>query len=362
MQCPHCNKMHSHNVWRCENCNREMTGGIVFVTGISGSGAAENVSNLHDYVNTCGCNHEMAIHDVGAIMRHFAERELRRVVWDRILDMDEDALAFLRALAFQAIQIEVQASPDKIHFVRSHLTFRWRAFMTRGIAPHLVEVFRPYIRCFINIQEDLKLVQESLKTTRWGERKLSELLVWRDEEVFLTSFLADICDQVDCFVVANREPANTIERLVWHPEVKKVYLSFPITNIRNSDNARHEIESFRDEIRKFLVVFDPYVSRDYEDTYIIKEMNELRGAIGDVTMDHDYRLIDQSDAIVVYFPLKVDSKGVDAEMNYAQQNGKPIFRYCPEELEGGPFQVPADHQTRDRNQYIRRLKDWAMSN
>jgi len=150
-----------------------------------------------------------------------------------------------------------------------------------------------------------------------------------------------------------------MERLIWHPEIRRVYLSFPITHFVETGDmaALEEIQHFRDRIREFLVAFDPYASKDYDQALKKPEMKEIISEIGDVTEAKDYRLIDQSQALVVYFPRKVPSKGVDSEMRHARRKGKRIFLYCPEELGGGPFAVSPDYYSADVDEFVAFLKE-----
>jgi hypothetical protein len=301
--------------------------------------------------------HKVSLHDIGSMMKKFAEEDDPDVQWDRILDADERVLRHLRAMAFLELKHAIEAHPDVLHLVDLHLAFRWTAYLTRGFEPHILEAFNPYVRAFINVIEDLPKVQERLKKTAWGERTILELLLWRDEELFLTNLFADTCGRVDCIAVARGEPAGLLERLIWHPEIRKVYLSFPITGILEDEAARREIADFRDRIREFLIVFDPYACRDYDETYKRPEMQTFRKEVGEATVERDFRFIDQADAVVVYYPSMVASKGVDAEMRHARKTGKPIYLYAPQVPGGGPFAVPPSHFASKPNKFITLLMD-----
>jgi hypothetical protein len=220
----------------------------------------------------------------------------------------------------------------------------------------MLKSFMPLVRCFVNLIEDLPKIQERLATTSWGTRTLLELLVWRDEELYLTDLFAGICDRVDSYAVATGEPPSHLESLIWHPELRKVYLSFPITGIQGDEAATSAIKNFRDSLRTFCVVFDPYACRDYDETYRLEEMKALRKEVGETTVGRDYRFIDQAEAVVAFFPKKVQSKGVDAEMNHARMTGKPIFLYSPEDLGGGPFAVPPSHYRSEVSAYLELLR------
>jgi hypothetical protein len=248
-----------------------------------------------------------------------------------------------------------------LHLVDLHLSFRWKAYLTKGFEPYILSAFIPKVRCFINIIEDLPKIQHRLAQTAWGHRQILELLIWRDEELLLTDMFADICGRIPSYAVAKAEPASVIESLIWHPATKKVYLSFPITAIKTDTNARKEIEEFRDQIRGFLVVFDPYACRDYDETYKRRQMKALRKEVGETTVDRDFRFINQADAVVVYYPKKVPSKGVDSEMRHAQEIGKTIFLYCPEDLGGGPFQPPAERIEDNAERFVTMLKKQATT-
>jgi hypothetical protein len=91
-------------------------------------------------------------------------------------------------------------------------------------------------------------------------------------------------------------------------------------------------------------------------------MTILRKQVGETTIDRDFRFIDQADAVVVYYPRKVPSQGVDAEMRHAVETGKPIFLYCPEELSGSPFAPPATHTSNDPGRYIALLRERLSEN
>ena len=290
-------------------------------------------------------------------MYKYARLDDPNVSWDRILDASPRVLRFLRLLAFQEISGEVASQPDTLHIIDVHLCFRWKAFLTEGFEPSIISGFIPRVRCFVNMVEDLVEIQKRLESTTWGNRKMLELLIWRDEELLLTDMFAGVCGRVNTFAVASGEPPRVIERLIWHPDQKKVYLSFPITAFKDEPATLQEVFDFRDSLREFLVVFDPYACRDYEQTYQHPEMVALRKEVGETTADRDFRFIDQADAIVVYYPKKVQSKGVDSEMRHALETGKPIFLYCPEDLGGGPFQPPADCIESNPANYLNLLKE-----
>lgn len=355
MICPSCQLVERRNLWTCPKCLKPIDGGVVFLTGISGSGTDGYVADVARSATKHG--HKVVVFDVGEVMHRHALEDNPDVRWDRILDQDETARRCLRALAFNDLQHSLDASPDHLHLVDLHMSFRWKAYLTRGVEPHILDRFRGKIRCFANLVANLSEVQAKLAATAWGERERLELLLWRDEELFLTDLFSDVCGRVDCWAVSVREPPIVLEQLIWHPTVPSVYLSFPMRSLEGDKPAREEIERFRDEIRSFLVVFDPSTVKDYAECYSSPEMKALRKPIGETTEERDYRFIDQADAVVVYFPKAVASTGVEAEMNHARRAGKPIFLCRPGDQSVGPFAVPASRFSADPKSFVALLRD-----
>jgi adenylate kinase len=361
MKCLTCEHIERKNTWTCRACGRRMEGGVVFVTGVSGSSVDTYLHSVGAEAQKPGHEHAIQIHDVGRIMQRFAEQDDPNVQWQRILDADKPALRHLRARAFDRLREVVLSNLTTLHIVDLHLSFKWTAVSTLGFDPHNLFEFEPYTRCFVNIIEDLSKIQQNLSQTSWGHRDLRSLLNWRCEEDVLTRVFSAFFGRLEYFLLVRGEPPLTLERMIWHPEMKKVYLSFPITNIVNDIAALNEIAAFRDEIREFLVVFNPHASKDYDEVYLHPRMKKISKDLADVVVDRDYRLIDQSDAVVVYYPRLVASKGVDAEMIHAKRAGKPIYLYCPEDLGGGPFATLPDHSEKDPQSFITFLRDTLAS-
>lgn len=354
MQCSNCHQFERLNTWTCPNCNSAMSGGIVFVTGITGSQVGQYLERV--VAEARKHQHEVRLHDIGEDMHNYAREDQPDVKWDRILDADEKLRGQLRLRAFDNLASDMNANREALHLVDLHLCFRWKAYLTKGLGAYHLKYFEPFVRCFVNIVEDISKVQDRLRKTSWRKRKVLELLLWRDEELFLTDVFADVCHRVKSYALAAAEPPSQLEQLIWHPERKKVYLSFPMRSIERDRRAQAEIKSFRDQVREFLVVFDPDASKDYTEAGRRREMRAVREKVGDTTEERDYRFIDQADAVVVYFPRKVPSKGVDAEMNYASRTGKPIYLYCPEDVGSGPFVVPPARSSRNGEDFVRLLR------
>ena len=121
------------------------------------------------------------------------------------------------------------------------------------------------------------------------------------------------------------------------------------------------IKKFVKKISDYYIVFDPYMIQDWnmveqwnryskinndtsnglniklENTNgstIIKNYSsfEIKAAIKNIRfsiVDIDYKLIESSDAIIVYHPRKETSAGVMAEMVESKKLGKIVYSYYP---------------------------------
>ena len=106
-------------------------------------------------------------------MHEYAKLHDPDIQWDRILDADDRAKRYLRALAFQKISYEVVSNPTSMHLIGLHISFRWQVgHITKGFEPHLLQPFSPYVRCFINVIDDLPKIQDRLYKTSWGKRSM----------------------------------------------------------------------------------------------------------------------------------------------------------------------------------------------
>lgn len=331
-----------------------MTGGVVFSAAQSGTSQSEWLQRFQAAIEK---SHSCHLYDVGAKMEQFARALEAHINWDRVLDRPEEALRILRAQAFSEIAQSIEQSPTDLHVVACHLTFRWRAYLMRGLDPFCLSKIDNRLRLFLTVIDSVDSVHGRLLSTEWGDRERLELALWRDEEVFMTGFLADMFARPH-YIVAREEPPENMARLVTEPWRPRVYLSFPISSFKGTADegaARQEIEEVRDTLRDWAVVFDPYAIKDYDLTYQVPEMTTIAKELGEQTEQRDYRFIDQSEALVAFFPKAVTSKGVDAELRHARTTGKIIYLCYPEKT-AGPFNTPPDYFASTKQEFVTLLR------
>lgn len=307
------------------------------VTGISGSGRIELLWELAEYCRG-SLSKSVAVHDVGTIIQEEAAKLKIPINHDRILDMDVAWLRTIRAAALKEVNIRILNEPDAdLHLIGVHAMFHWKRRLVPGISYPDVLALRP--DGFINVVEDVRTVYETnRKNPRWDDNtvpELSETQEWMMEEEFLTEVLADVVAKPMYLIARQHNVANLAD--LFFTDKKKVYLSFPITAIKDIDPellARIQGPILSDLEAQF-VVFNPLAIKDMSLTYLeptdgVPELlaqltpkaNEL---IKSRTVERDFQFIDQSDAVVVFYITEKVSPGVLAEIFYAHRNTKPVY-------------------------------------
>jgi hypothetical protein len=159
-------------------------------------------------------------------------------------------------------------------------------------------------------------------------------------------------------------------RLMFLPGLKKAYLSFPMTNLRDG-RALAAVERFRTEIKRYFICFDPgdleeknlgpqvlaaaeagrrFVSVRTDGRHLQFETAELLAILPDIDGQiyaRDFKLIDQSDMIVSLIPpLPAEegqetrpglSSGVERELQHAHEAAKDVFVIWLPEAAPSPF-------------------------
>lgn len=99
---------------------------------------------------------------------------------------------------------------------------------------------------------------------------------------------------------------------------------------------------------KKFIVFNPLAVKDLGEVEKFRkspnteddsEFNKIKELLNTRTVQRDFRFIDQSNAVVVYYNTEKNSPGVFAEIYYAYRTGKPVFVYYP--YKASPFLLDA---------------------
>lgn len=325
---------------------------IIVCTGISGSGRREAIINMVDLAQKKGF--DIQIKNVGQMMYEKAEEGGYPISEGKILDLPAFTLRSLRWSVFEDILRTIDDAEHTI--IDTHACFRWKKFVFDGFDYSYLSKLKPDI--YFNVMDTIYSIKGRLELQKgWqGKHSLLELLIWRDEEAVLTRTFAEIQNK-EFYHLFYDDPPESMFRIAFQNEVKKAYLSYPISFA--TPEQIQGVEVFRDALRKKIVIFDPLGNRDMswqtaaaalkkqgeteieipfrygdvERTVIvpIEEIFEANDYLMDQTVNIDFMLIDQSDFIVVnYYDPDIHSPGVNNEMQYARSNGKDVYIYWPE--------------------------------
>jgi adenylate kinase len=189
---------------------------------------------------------------------------------------------------------------------------------------------------------------------------LKDIMVWREEEIITTEMIA-MDQEKPHFVLPRLNPSDTILKLMFCPNLRKAYLSFPITKVRDKPEIVEKIQAFRNLMAAKLIVFDPYTIQEKRLTVLAHEASQrgeeaievetcgekknfktsdilaIEKDIDGQIISRDFKLIDQSDIIVAFIPdVKGEpdiSAGVQSEIQYGHDLPREVYVIWPSEKE-----------------------------
>ncbi len=309
----------------------------VVCTGSSGSDRMGYLQAVKEIARNSGV--ELEIFNVGDMMLQKASDMGSPVRREKILDLPSSTLGWLRGTVLEEIVGRVDEYENSI--IATHTCFRWKKFLSPAFDTYYLGQLDPDFH--VTITDDYDTIRERLDgTDQWRARlKLWEILVWRDEEFFITEMLAQYYRKPH-YLIPREEPPHILYNLMFRPDCRKAYLSYPITAIEKEQPEKlEEAQSFLAELRKYLIVFNPLSVNELErakrlhgngDTEIDAEIMRI---LEDQTVARDYQLIDQSDMVIVYYPVREPSPGVLSELIYGFSHDKEVYMVFPYEI--SPF-------------------------
>ena len=371
---------------------------ILLGTGITGSGRASYLEETKKLAEEYG--KEVRLIDVGPEMFLKANSLRVEIPGDKILDLDETALRFLRATVFEGILHEIEDykinESSKDLYISLHMSFRWKKVLMPAFDYYYVTKVNPDILVTIidSVGNIRRRIDKNPELYHWRNRlTVKELLIWQDEEIFITKMVADILDKhfyiIPYSSVNLRYPDPSILYDIIYdvelplmkgekPKKRRAYLSYPMTHVENKEEFNELKNEFLDKLRKNnIIVFDPIMVEDYvlvdaakgkkpdETVYIeefdveipVKEILDAKEYITDSTVYRDYRLIDQSDMVIVFYPTSKLSAGVLSEMNYGFTHMKKVYTYFTERDVSPFFKNYSNYISNDMDKLIERIRN-----
>ena len=196
---------------------------------------------------------------------------------DKILNLPYSELTILRRNVFERIISDSEKHENSI--IDTHAVFRWYW----GLFPafDLDQVMKYGPDMFITLIDDIDEVRDRLLEKLWTDHSLKDIAVWREEEILVTGVLAHALGYKPHYIVSRGHGPETVYKLMFREDLKRVYISFPISGI--PDEERKEIEKYRKEVRRVFVGFDPLKIAERD---LILERNVARRDIKEYFKKH----------------------------------------------------------------------------
>lgn len=284
-------------------------------------------------------------------------------------DSQPEKMEQLRKAAVAKVKTEIKEHGG-VNIISTPFHFEWKGGRFKGLAIEDVDELNPDL--FIVLFDDIIRVRERLSSdAQWMEHRytLGEIANWRREEMTgIYEMARSFSPKKEIQIVAYENGVNFLRDLIWNPRKEKVYLSHPITG--ETTDFFMEVTKFCRSLNQYYVIFDPSMIKDWEivecwrnavnsaidagqprpnkipvnidyqdgTRHVILDAPEVEAAIKNLRyqiIDNDYKLIENSQIVVVYHPRQSISAGVMCEMVYAKSLAKMVYVYYP--YEPSPF-------------------------
>lgn len=294
--------------------------------------------------------HDLAVFNVGKMMYE----EAPDVPAGRILNLPISRLNTLRRAVFKEILREADNHEHVI--VNTHATFRWRHGLFAAFDYDQIKAFNADFYC--TLLDNAESVHQRLNKDHDIDHTLKDIMVWREEENLATEIMANILRGYNRFFILSRgrtvPTTKTLYRMMFEPQLKKVYPSFPMSHVMDLPNTLAEINKFRAILAEHFIAFDPgdvdeFVlhmqglkakeeGKEFVDieaaegvvTFKTDEVVQISGDIMGQIYTRDFKMVEQSDMIVSLVPELPNGKpglssGVERELHHAWEGGKEVY-------------------------------------
>lgn len=226
---------------------------LIVATGISGCGRKEYLGAWESYAKRLG--KKVKIFSVGEMIFKHAEEIGLSLNPENILNVNLDTLQALRSAVLTSILDEVADADYDAVIICVHGFFFWQKrlmiAMDRFLNQFQADMFLTFIDDFRNILGRL----DARPQWKGEQLSVSEILLWQNAEVELTAFLSEI-RRTPFYAVPTCQPASTLYKLVFHPEIEPVYVAMPISHFRDPAD-RKQIDRFIRKLDRYFTVFNP---------------------------------------------------------------------------------------------------------
>jgi adenylate kinase len=306
--------------------------------------------------------HDLTLCNVGDMM--YAEAP--DIVPGRILDLPRTRLNSLRRAVFKDILAVCDRSPNVL--INTHATFRWKHGLFEAFDFDQMQALDADL--YVTLVDNVDAVHERLLRDHDIVHTLKDIMVWREEEILATEILAHAIGGHGKYYVLARghglQTAQSLVRLMFEPQRKRIYPSFPMSHVMDMPDVLAEIDAFREALAEHFICFDPgdldekrllfeaaNATKRGEMTFFLRvndrdltfNVNDVTSVAADIDSQiyaRDFKLIDQSDMIVSYIPelpggIPGLSSGVERELQHAFEGTKEVYVIWRPKKEPSPF-------------------------
>ena len=321
---------------------------IVVVTGMVGLNKKQYLHDVCDTAAARGKN--ITLRNIGDMM--YAEAP--DIPAGKVLDISLKRLHQLRRSVFKDVIAEAAGAEHLI--VNTHATFRWRHGLFPAVDFDQMRQLRADM--YICLIDGVVALHSRLLAEHTVEHSLKDLIVWREEEMIGTEMLSKGIDDTtplySLAMGAETDTTDTFYRLIFEPDRKKAYISFPMTAIGHLTDVIAEIDQFRNEMKDLFICFDPGDLEEAELPHLarnaqvdgcehievpalgrtiklrVDDVLQIERDINSQIYARDFLLIDQSDMIVSFIPTLPGgrasiSSGVERELQHAHEAAKDVY-------------------------------------
>jgi adenylate kinase len=311
---------------------------LIITTGISGCGRKEFLALLEKFSKSR--KKSVKIYHVGQMIFEQAEKIGITLTAENVLNANPHVLNSLRSAVFEIILSTLKndlKTYDAV-FINIHAFFLWRKIFIKAYDRFYPGQFNAdAFVTFIDNAQDMKKRLD--KRPQWKPERLTieEILLWQNIEVEVTSSWADM-NLKPFYVIPAKQTVSGLYRLVFQPEQEPVYISMPITHLREK-KMQSRVNKFIEELNKYFIVFDPRVVELGSRPAIVKigkKRRENPVFFTQVVNRDLYWFVRQSKKVIAFFPKVVSSPGVINELREAHETNKTVWVIHPGG-QGSPF-------------------------
>lgn len=310
---------------------------IVWCSGISGSGRKDHVREVAAYFVSQG--QQCRVFEFGDLLAKVQDETRLADDATTLLDGNPVVLDVQRKAAFRRMMDRLRDLPaHEVAIISNHACFMRRGRLQMAIDMSQVKAhLAPILDIYATVVDGaFQVYARQQEHAEWrGHLSVAEIAIWRDFESTLTQVLANY-ENKPFYLLARQEPPEMLYRLCQRPTPKRIYLSYPMTAIMQTNpELLGEANDLAARLRDAgFVVYNPIAvddtpvslgSRGLELGVTADAIAAATPYLNSQTISRDFQLIDQADWVVVYYPTDKISPGVLSEMQHARDVRIPVF-------------------------------------